>query len=51
MVELWQHSNERGGWNSNFSRPLNNWEIVIVKRFLARLQDKVVEEGKENKVC
>ena len=51
VVELWQHSNERGGWNPNFPRPLNNWEIVIVKRFLARLQDKVVEEGKENKVC
>ncbi|KAL6313953.1 hypothetical protein AAG906_011683 [Vitis piasezkii] len=34
-----------GGWNPNFLRPLNDWEIVIVKHFLARLQDKVVEQG------
>ncbi|RVX00794.1 hypothetical protein CK203_026384 [Vitis vinifera] len=40
-----------GGWNPNFLRPLNDWEIVIGVRFLARLQDKVVEEGKEDKVC
>ena len=51
MAELWQHSNEGGGWNPNFLRPLNDWEIVIVEPFLARLQDKVVEEGKEDKVC
>ncbi|KAL6322010.1 hypothetical protein AAG906_003151 [Vitis piasezkii] len=30
-----------GGWNPNFLRPLNDWEIVIGVRFLARLQDKV----------
>nr|CAN78023.1 hypothetical protein VITISV_015519 [Vitis vinifera] len=32
-------------------RPLNDWKIIIVKRFLARLQDKLVGEGKEDKVC
>ena len=51
VAELWQHSNEECGWNHNFLRPLNDWEIVIVERFLARLQDKVVEEDKEDKVC
>ena len=51
MAKLWQHSNERGGWNPNFPRPLNDWEIVIVERFLARLQVKVVDEDKEDKVC
>ena len=51
VAELWQHSNVGGGWNPNFPRPLNDWEIVIVERFLARLQDKAVEEGKEDKVC
>ena len=51
VVELWQHSNEGGSWNPNFPRPLNDWEIVIVERFLAKLQDKVVEEGTEDKVC
>ena len=51
VAELWQHSNERGGCNPNFSRPLNDWEIVFVERFLARFQDKVVEEGKEDKAC
>ena len=51
MVELWQLSNKGSGWNPNFLRPLNDWEIVIVERFLARLQYKVVEEGKEDKVC
>ena len=50
VVELWQHSSERGGWNPNFPRSLNDWEIGIVELFLARLQDKVVEEGKEDKV-
>ena len=50
-MELWQHSNEEGGWNPNFPTPLNDWEIGIVVRFLARLQVKVVEEGKEDKVC
>ncbi|RVW54974.1 hypothetical protein CK203_096317 [Vitis vinifera] len=49
VVELWQHSSERGGWNPNFPRSLNDWEIGIVELFLARLQDKVVEEGKEDK--
>ena len=48
VAELWQHSNVGGGWNPNFPRPLNDWEIVIVERFLARLQDKAVEE---DKVC
>ena len=51
MAELWQHSNEGGGCNPNFQRPLNDWKIIIVKRFLARLQDKLVGEGKEDKVC
>ena len=51
VAKLWQHSNEECGWNPNFLRPLNDWEIVIVERFLARLQDKVVEEDKEDKVC
>ena len=37
VVELWQHSSEGGGWSPNFPRPLNDWEIVIVERFLARL--------------
>ena len=33
--------------------PLSDWEIVIVECFLARLQDKVVVEGREecDKVC
>ena len=44
---LWQHSNERGVWNPNFPMPLSDWEIVIVECFLARLQDKVVVEGRE----
>ena len=30
---------------------LNDQEIIIVERFLARLQDKVVEQDKEDKVC
>ena len=53
VVELWQHSNEGGSWNPNFPRPLNDWEIVIVERFLARLEDKVVVEGRKecDKVC
>ena len=48
VAKLWQHSNEGGGWNLNFLRPLNDWEIGIVEHFWARLQDKVVEE---DKVC
>ena len=34
VAELWQHSNERGDYNPNFPRPLNDWEIVFVERFL-----------------
>ena len=50
VVDLWQHSNERGVWNPIFPRPLNDWEIDMMERFLARLQDKVVDEGSEDKI-
>ena len=51
MTNLWLHSNERGVWIPNFSRRLNDREIDIVQCFLTRLQDKVVVEGGQGKVC
>ena len=48
MADLWVHSFEGGGWNPNFSRSLNDWEIRTVECFLSRIQDKVVVEEREN---
>ena len=39
------HSSKGGGWNPNFSRPLNEVEC-----FLSRIQDKVVAEEREDEV-
>ena len=40
----------RGVWTLRFSRRLDDWEIEIMERFLERLQNKVVVEGREDKV-
>ena len=50
-MNLSMHSNERGVWIPNISRPLNGREIGIVECFLPRLQDKVIVVGGEDKVC
>ena len=50
MADLWVHSFEGGGWNPNFSRSLNDWEIRTVECFLSRIQDKVVVEEREDEV-
>ena len=50
MADLWVHSSEGGGWNSSFSRPLNDWEIETVECFLSMIQDKVVVEEREDEV-
>ncbi|RVW48806.1 Nuclear pore complex protein NUP214 [Vitis vinifera] len=51
VIDSWSHSYGRGVWIPSFSRHLNNWEIEIMERFLARLLVKVVVEGEEDKVC
>ena len=50
VADLWVHSFEGGGWNPNFSRSLNDWEIRTVECFLSRIQDKVVVEEREDEV-
>ena len=50
VADLWVHSSEGGGWNSSFSRPLNDWEIETVECFLSMIQDKVVVEEREDEV-
>ncbi|RVX12998.1 Nuclear pore complex protein NUP214 [Vitis vinifera] len=50
VIDSWSHSYGRGVWIPSFSRHLNNWEIEIMERFLARLLVKVVVEGEEDKV-
>ena len=50
VANLKVHSNERGVWIPNFSKPLNDRDIEIVQCFLTRLQDKVVVVEGEDKV-
>ena len=50
-MDLRVHSNERGDWFPNFSRPLNHWEIEVVKCLFLKLPDKVVIVELEDKVC
>ena len=48
VADAWTQIGERGLWTPRFSRHLNNWEIVDVKRFYVRLQMKVVNgEGED----
>ena len=50
-MDLRVHSNERGDWIPNFSRPLNHWEIEVVKCLFLKLPYKVVIVELEDKVC
>ena len=50
VTDLWVHSSKGSGWNPSFSRPLNDWEIGMVKCFLSRTQDKVVVEERKDDV-
>ena len=47
LSDIWNQPNVGCCWTPSFSRHLNDWEIEIVKWFLSRLQEKVVNgEGK-----
>ncbi|RVX06963.1 Transposon TX1 uncharacterized 149 kDa protein [Vitis vinifera] len=37
--EMWDHSNGPGGWNLNFHRDFNDWEMDMIRGLLIRLRD------------
>ena len=40
VAEVWNSSREKGGWSLVFSRPLNDWELEKVERFLQALHGR-----------
>ena len=40
MSDFWEQRGDGGAWNFHFVRNLNNWELVDMKRFLHKLQDR-----------
>ena len=42
LVESWNHSNGRGGWNLNCVRAFNHWEVDLVANLLFVLRKERV---------
>ncbi|RVW54190.1 Transcription initiation factor TFIID subunit 5 [Vitis vinifera] len=40
LVELWDHSGEKGVWSPSFSRPFNDWEVEEVERLLLTIRGR-----------
>ena len=40
VADFWDSERGEGAWNPNFIRPLNDWEVDEVQRFLSLLYDK-----------
>ena len=42
LVESWNHSDGRGGWNLNCVRAINHWEVDLVANLLFVLRKERV---------
>ena len=50
MADLWVQTGKQDHWDPCFSRPLNDWEVGKVEDLFSRLQGKVVDSAKEDKM-
>ena len=50
VAEVWDSSREEGGWSLIFSRPLNDWEVEEVERFLQALHGRKYRPLQEDKL-
>ncbi|RVW24828.1 hypothetical protein CK203_112254 [Vitis vinifera] len=50
VADLWVQTGKQDHWDPCFSRPLNDWEVGKVEDLFSRLQGKVVDSAKEDKM-
>ena len=50
MADVWDFSREDGGWSPVFLRPLNDWEVAEVERFLLLLHNKKIRPFQEDRL-
>ena len=50
MADVWDSSREEGGWSPVFLRPLNDWEVAEVERFLHFLHNKKIRLFQEDRL-
>ena len=50
VAEVWDSSREDGGWFPVFLRPLNDWEMDEVERFLLFLQNRKIRPSQEDRL-
>ena len=50
VVDVWDFSREDGGWSPVFLRPLNDWEVAEVERFLLFLHNKKIRPFQEDRL-
>ena len=48
-MEVWENS-EQGGWNFNFERPFNDWEMDNVESLIGRVRGRKINPVEENKM-
>ena len=50
MANVWNLEGDRGGWTPLFSKAFNAWELVLVERFLQKIQAFRVYRDVEDRV-
>ena len=50
VADVWDFSREDGGWFLVFFRPLNDWEVAEVERFLLLLHNKKIRPFQEDRL-
>ena len=50
VADVWDFSREDGGWSPVFLRPLNDWEVAEVERFLLFLHNKKIRPLQEDRL-
>ena len=49
-MEVWENSEQGGGWNFNFERPINDWEMENVQILIGRVRGRKTNPVEEDKM-
>ena len=50
VMEVWENSEQGGGWNSNFGRLFNDWEMDNVESLIGRVRGRKINPVVEDKM-
>ena len=51
VVDLWETTWPRGGWNFSFERHFNDWELEAVQSFLCTVNSRSIKPHIKDKLC